>query len=192
MGDLPCGARRLLVVALISLLGLQLALQLRSALILAPDGRVNVHARSSAAGAALEETAGALTAAGEAERAAMEAAETRLPGIDTKVFGVPPEAVEEVATGLSEAQLKHADYQRRAPFTMINILRSEQVEAAEAIVPWEVIEPEPDRRVRVSGARVYAKNIWRFATDASERTVDGYKYLVTGGKAGKGPAVGVA
>ena len=32
----------------------------------------------------------------------------------------------------------------------------------------------------------------RFATDASERTVDGYKYLVTGGKAGKGPAVGVA
>ena len=99
---------------------------------------------------------------------------------------------EEVATGLSEAQLKHADYQRRAPFTMINILRSEQVEAAEAVVPWEVIEPEPDRRVRVSGARVYAKNIWRFATDASERTVDGYKYLVTGGKAGKGPAVGVS
>ena len=75
---------------------------------------------------------------------------------------------------------------------MINILRSEQVEAAEAVVPWEVIQPEPDRRVRVSGARVYAKNIWRFATDASERTVDGYKYLVTGGKAGKGPAVGVS
>jgi hypothetical protein len=98
----------------------------------------------------------------------------------------------EVASGLSEAQLKQADAQRRAPFTMINILRSEQVQAAEAVVPWEVIEPEEGRRVRVSGARIYAKNIWRFATDASEKTVDGYKYLVTGGKQGKGPVVGVA
>ena len=61
---------------------------------------------------------------------------------------------------------------------MINILRSEQVEAAEKVVPWELIEPEEGRRVRVSGARVYAKNIYRFATEAKTKTVGGYSYLV--------------
>jgi len=99
---------------------------------------------------------------------------------------------EDVASGLSEAQLDKSNAQRRAPFTMINVLRAEQVAAAEAVVPWEVIEPEAGRRLRVSGARVYAKNIWRFATDASEKTVDGYGYLVTGSKAGQGPVVGVS
>ena len=85
------------------------------------------------------------------------------------------------AAALTDAQLANADAQRRAPHTMINILRSEQVEEAEAVVPWEVIEPEAGRRVRVSGARVYAKNIYRFAKEAETKTApDGYAYLVAG------------
>ena len=65
---------------------------------------------------------------------------------------------------------------------MINILRSEQVEAAEAVVPWEVIEPEPDRRVRVSGARVYAKR--RALRDGRfRRTVDGRRWTGRQGRA---------
>ena len=75
---------------------------------------------------------------------------------------------------------------------MSNVTRSEQVEAAGEVGPWEVIEAGPERRVCVSGARGYAKSIWRYAREGLGRTVGGYKYLVTGGKAGKGPAVGVA
>eukprot|EP00326_Haptolina_ericina_P022069 CAMPEP_0181183666 /NCGR_PEP_ID=MMETSP1096-20121128/8547_1 /TAXON_ID=156174 ORGANISM="Chrysochromulina ericina, Strain CCMP281" /NCGR_SAMPLE_ID=MMETSP1096 /ASSEMBLY_ACC=CAM_ASM_000453 /LENGTH=160 /DNA_ID=CAMNT_0023272361 /DNA_START=38 /DNA_END=520 /DNA_ORIENTATION=- len=63
---------------------------------------------------------------------------------------------------------------------MINILRADQVEAAEKLVPWEVIEPSGGRRLRVSGAKVYAANIWRFARAATAKvTADGHEYLVS-------------
>ncbi|KAJ8604472.1 hypothetical protein CTAYLR_000953 [Chrysophaeum taylorii] len=77
---------------------------------------------------------------------------------------------EEEIANLTKDQLKRANYQRRAPFTVINVLRSDQVEKAETVVPWELIEPEPGRRVRVSGARVYAQNTWRLATKSQQRT----------------------
>jgi hypothetical protein len=80
---------------------------------------------------------------------------------------------------LSEKQLELANYQRRAPFFMINVLRADQVAKAEDIVPWEVIEPEPGRQFRVSGAKVYAHNIWRLATKSTTKKdpVTGYEYL---------------
>jgi hypothetical protein len=80
---------------------------------------------------------------------------------------------------LSDEQLELANYQRRAPFFMINVLRADQVKQAEDIVPWEVIEPEPGRQFRVSGAKVYAHNIWRLATKSTTKKdpVTGYEYL---------------
>ena len=84
------------------------------------------------------------------------------------------------ADSLSDAELQRANAQRTSPFTMINILRADQVEAAEKLVPWEVIEPSGGRRLRVSGAKVYAANIWRFARAATAKvTADGHEYLVS-------------
>lgn len=85
----------------------------------------------------------------------------------------------DAAAELTDDALLRANAQRTSPFFMINVLRTDQVEAAESVVPWEVIEPEPGRSIRVSGARVYAKNIWRFA-DAATTKVNkfGDAYLV--------------
>ena len=81
---------------------------------------------------------------------------------------------------LSEEDIAKANYQRRSPFFMINVLRADQVAKAEMIVPWEVIEPEPGRQIRVSGAKVYAHNIWRLATKSTTKTdpITGYDYRV--------------
>ena len=80
---------------------------------------------------------------------------------------------------VSDEQLRNANYQRRAPTFLINLLRADQVAAAEAVVPSSVIEPSPGRRVRVTGARVYATNTWRLATAATTKQDDGgHTYLV--------------
>jgi len=85
----------------------------------------------------------------------------------------------DAAAELTDDALHRANAQRTSPFFCINVLRTDQVEAAESVLPWEVIEPEPGRSIRVSGARVYAKNICRFA-DAATTKVNkfGDTYLV--------------
>lgn len=87
---------------------------------------------------------------------------------------------EDTIAQVDHAKFANADYQRRAPFTVINVLRANEVAAAESVVPWEIIEPQPDRRVRVSGARVYAANTWRLATQATFKNdpSTGHDYLV--------------
>ena len=97
---------------------------------------------------------------------------------------------EEIAS-LTDDDLRKSLYQRRAPCTTINILRADQVDKAEAFVPSMVIEPTPGRRIRVSGAKVYAANTWRLAA-ASERRVDalGYEYLAArGGRRARGASM---
>lgn len=85
------------------------------------------------------------------------------------------------------ADLHKANYQRRAPCFVINVLRAEQVALAENVVPWEVIEPEPGRRMRVSGAKIYAQNTWRLAQQSEWKTdpVTGYEYLVVAAASAK-------
>jgi len=85
----------------------------------------------------------------------------------------------EEVDALSAEQLASANYQRRAPCAVLNILRADQVERAEVVVPSALIEPTPGRRVRVTGARVYAQNTWRLATQATRKTdAQGHEYLV--------------
>ena len=102
-----------------------------------------------------------------------------IPPIDKPAFGhLPPRNwlrpimekngnVEE-ATNLTDEQLTLSDYQRRAPYTMINILRNSQVNAAAG--PLSIVDlPLPDGTMtKASGILTYSRNTIRMAQKGKE------------------------
>ena len=69
---------------------------------------------------------------------------------------------------LTDEQLKLSDYQRRAPFTMINILRNSQVNAAAG--PNSIVDlPLDDGTLtKASGILTYSRNTIRMVTVGKE------------------------
>jgi len=80
---------------------------------------------------------------------------------------------EKEANNLTDEELELSDYQRRAPFTMINILRNSQVNAAAG--PYSIVDlPLPDGTLtKASGILTYSRNTIAMATKGKQSLQSG-------------------